>query len=617
MLQIQIKNGILDVYDEEVSITFHNLRFGGLRDPFSNDFSIPKTENNLNLLGLGDVLNSVNINLTQRIEPAVLNIGDSLYDVFLQVVAINEDISICVFEKLFPDWFEGKTLNKIVSDTNATIFEWNRNSKVFYPNVFVNYSPTEKGYSSELLQLHPSRPLNAVLADVNNAYSDFTLPYVDDDIYAVAARKVVCPQNTKQMIMFIGDSDAIYNTNIPVIGGQHITNDLSWEGEDIHNGQETITFNRACKLTVNEAWFSYKKSGNPPVDVGGDFFVDVYINGATQLRFTGYYDVRSKMIKAPVNYTFFINEGDELTAKALVNDGDLDMVNITLDCDITDYDITDSDYDTELIYHPDCAFVMNVDFSDNIEKQELNGGDFYFYTHTATSQYSTLFQTTRRAISYFGYWCNLPELTMKEVYEGLCWQTNQFLRRGYKCLEWSSPTISKEIAEFSQQEIRTTSDVLGRNNYILYNDEEALEPDFTINNTWLDDEVVIYKSVIQYATNNNRLLYFEQYEYKHQTEVDDSGNRVDNSEATYNEVDGLVLGVIATNNRGAKYLTKLPDMSDFDLKKLTRSIELDVETYQIINPDTSFVYLDGRKYFVVEMTINYEEGTTDLVVLLT
>ena len=617
MIQIQIKGGTLDIYDEEVSITFHNLRFGGLRDPFSNDFSIPKTENNLNLLGLGDVLNSVNINLTQRIEPATLNIGDSLYDVFLQVVAINDsDISICVFEKFFPDWFEGKTLNKIVSDTNNTIYEWNRNSKVFYPNVFINYSPTDKGYSSEHLQLHPSRPFNAVLGDVNNAYSDFTLPYVDDDIYVVSARKTVCPQNTKQMMMFIGDNEVGHTTNIPVIGGQHITNDLSWEGEDIHNGQETIVFNRDCNLTINEAWFSYKKSGNPIVE--GDFFVDVYINGTTQLRFTGYYDVASKMIKVAVNHTFTINEGDELKAKALTTAGYLEMVNITLDCDITDYEITYDDYDTELIYHPDCAFVMNVNYNNNVEKQELNGGYFYFYTHTLTTIYSISFQTTRRAISYFGFWSNLPELTMKEVYEALCWQTNQFIRRGYRCLEWSSPTISKQIAEFSLQETRTTSDVVGRKNYILYNDEEALQPDFSINNSWLDDEVTIYQSVIQYATtNNNRLLYFWQYDYTHKTEVDDNGNRIDASEATFNEVDGLVLGVIAVNNRGAKYLTTLPDMSSFDLKKLTRSIELDVETYQIINPETSFIYLDGRKYFIIDMTINYREGTTDLLVLLT
>lgn len=614
MIQIQIKNGILDIYDEEVSITFHNLRFGGLRDPFSNDFAIPKTENNLSLLGLGDILNSVNINLTQRVEPAILNIGDSLYDVFLQVVAITEfDINVCVFEKLFPDWFEGKSLNRIVSDTNNTIWEWGRNSRVLYPNIFINYSPTDKGYSSEHLQLHPSRPLNAVLADVNNAYPDFTLPYVSDEIYAVAARKVVCPQNTKQMIMFIGDNHIGYNTNIPVIGGQHVANDLSWDGGDEYNGQESIVFNRPCKLTINEAWFSYKKSGNPIVE--GDFSVCFYINGTIQLLFTGYYDMQSKMMKVSVNHTFTINEGDVLSARALTTTGYLEMVNITLDCDITDYEVSDDDYNTELIYHPECAFVMGVNFSNNVYKQELNGGEFYFYTHTPTSHYSNLFQTTRRAISYFGYWCNLPELTMKEIYEGLCWQTNQFLRRGYRCLEWSSPTISKEIAEFSLQETRTTSDVLGRNNYILYNDEEALSPDFTINNTWLEGDVTIYQNVIQYAT-NNRFLYFGQYEFESKTETDDSGNVIDASESTYNEVDGLVLGLIATNNRGAKYLTKPSDMSDFDLKKLTRSIELDVETYQIINPDTSFVYLDGRKYFIVEMTINYREKTTDLTLLL-
>lgn len=627
IISLQLNDGYLDVYTQDIEWTWETIRFSdGIRDQFSTDIDIPKTQNNMHLLDVAGLLDSMTQPLGTQLAPCVMTLGDNVMDVYLQVVSVREEeMTICVFEKTIPNSILDTNVGKYVFDDDNSIFVWNVNTRNAYPNDFKTYW-YGMGYNANYAQLHPSKDLNEVIQRVN-AGAGINMPLSPSSKYVVATKKTVCPQNKIQVIEGHWTDDS---GNYAVLsGGQHITNDCEFSYSP---DKTTITFNRNCKVS-GKIYFSFKKKGY--VTNSFPLYVCRYKQGEPVVAPA--FNMISNTVESDVDwgtFQFSMTEGCELRVMCN-NTNKYEMLDFVIVLSITDYVINDDDYGQELkyigrtprikVYSSDGLFK----FGDNPWQDMVDGsGGGYTYCWFDGTTYKTHFGLTGStyggeetftlewcSLAYFGYWCNIPDIKVKELMWGLCWTDGKKLVNTTihnmwmlnKVLQYQDANDTA-IIEGWISETRISSDRLGKDNYILSNGqkEEQAEPISHIDNQWLENTKKLHESPFSYAPWRYGYWYcIDQYsdpEYDAESEE---------CKCDFNDVDGFAVAEAGT----VQTLLYRLNFDKMGFQDMTQSIEVDIHTYNDVK-NLDFVFLDGRKYMVIEGSTDLKTGESTLTALL-
>ena len=600
VFSIQTENGALDVYKQDISWEWKNIRFAdGIRDQYSTDIDIPKTKNNCNLLNISGLLDSPSQMFGNQMQSCVLEVNGDFMDVYLQVVSITDDnITICLYERTLPTEVREKNIARIFRDNSSTILAWNVNTLNAYPNWFYKYfygSP----YDNKYAQYHPILKANTIIDNINNV-CNVDIQHVNDDWYVMATKKTVCPENNRQTV------EGLYSDgSMHIMGGQHITNDLSFSYSIPDTNK--ITFNRACKVKINlwVAWKSKNTGYNTP------FYIIHHkasnnndTSYTTQLRgdlYINYVDTN----------TFTINVDMDDTLTFFVTGTSFDSIRCVADMQITDYEINDEDYGNELEYVSRVPRLLVYSYNAN------NYITWWFDSTTYNLDYKKRgesgtkhkwINTTWTSFAWFGYYANLEDMTVSKFIWGLCWLLGKKVIINNGVVEFVDSNENLILENANITKIEPNSDNLGMKNYIRYNNQEDANPISIIDNEWLEGEKDLHKSPFGYISNiSNYVGKINQYEeFKYDS---DSGQY----SCKFNET-GFLVWWHVTQSGGLtiqnEWIRDIP-LNNFGLYKITQTMEVTIESFdsQVNNKD--YVYLDGRKFLVVEgdMDMNTKQST--------
>jgi hypothetical protein len=289
-----------------------------------------------------------------------------------------------------------------------------------------------------------------------------------------------------------------------------------------------------------------------------------------------------------------------------------------LDIEYSNYDITEDDYDTELVYchrHPS----LKQWFPDNtIYEHPFDGRteDFYIYNWDGSLNQNDTFSMTFpwRGISYIGYFCNIGNITLKDLYFGLCWLYEKKPIREMREMFLVDANESIMLDEAVITEIRPSSSKLGQVTNVAWAGGNGKQVLTNIDSVWLDEEVTRHTSPFEYiGTVGGGLARVNQYNIS--CSYDEDGKTV--WDVDYEEPEGAVLLLYGQYGRLNRWgLLPPPNINTMGIDKLTQCMEVTIETFDIELKDKDYVYLDGRKFMVVEGSTDLSNRETTLTALL-
>lgn len=618
MIRIQLSNGVLDMNaDETVGMNWTTTRFStSLRDPFTNDFSIPKTQNNIKLLGTAGLIDSAVQMLGGVFAPATMTIDDGTpKSVKLQVVSVTpKNITICCYENVIPadfmnsnvsDWFEDNEMD--------TIWEWDRHSKSRLSNYFREYN-YGMPYKTQYAQLHPSLKLLDIINELNTV-SGYHLPttqnYFPIDYYLLATKKTVCPQNRRQCIEGVkapqeGETDDQKKT-FKIIAGQHVTNDAyGWQSEST---TMELTYNRYAYInaTMNISWQVPQSYGTYSIAMfkNGDVYKTFYINVPNAATTSG---VHSE------TFAFSVDDGDVISFKITGLDV-FNKVNFMMDCRLTGYDVYDEDYGPDLVYCERPARLILYQYYNTQGVYEINcfaDGNTYSYTNNNDGTSTSSFSLPYRSLSYFGFWCNVQEFKIKEMVFSIGWFGGEKVKNINDRYEYVVANDHKQIEGVLTQ-LDPADSHFGQTSYICYTDD-LIPWKYTYDNLWLEKEKWIHKSVFGYvgfrkrANNPNALPTARIPQYK-------LVRNQDEIEVEFNEIETPIIMRLAAWS-GVSYLAPPRKISQMGFDSITCIMKATIETPDIDVDWCDYVYFDGREYMVIGGETNLKDRVTKLTAML-
>lgn len=569
-----------------------------LTDQYTSDFELPRSRKNVQILQAYGILDTAN-RFSSKLEKVMLCINGVMLNAYMQVVSIDDDkITVSVYEKFIPTDILNMRMIDFVKDDRSTIYPWKENSWQLYPQVYKKYM--YGGFRDfTCAHYHQSRTLNYILDGIGFA-AHYDLPHTDDQLWAVATGKNVCPQNTKQVIE-VNFTDGAYGV---VNGGQHIANDVSWSWSQ---DAQSITFNKACNVSMN-IWVSYSRE---VIAVGMDDYFEVITDTATPLTPTQdhmvflpttqhYNDIVTSTYTVAHNYIV-----PESTMQFRVsNPNAFRFVSAVIEMTITDYDIIDGDdYEIEMDYVYRNPRLRFRNYGDNTERyMEFNGTTQTYEPYSGHTQYQLYCPDL--SFCHLGYWCNLPDITLKELLYGLQWLTSKRFVRDKWEYKWvdidKKYTIDGEITDMDM-----TNDKLYQKNYLLFTaeDEEDKSKVSSIDNFWLESHGAIHQSPFAYSSwRMGTWAYFNQYGEK---KIDEESGE---HSAKYNGVEGLAVAKILPGTPNLLLRVLLPNQG---FNEVTEATTVTIETFDnVANAD--YVYLHGRKYMVQEIDTDIESGLSTI-----
>lgn len=622
-ISLYLNGQSLDVYSQDIEWSWKNIRFSdGIEDQYSTDISLPKTFKNARALEVSGLLDSATQLYGSQLTPCTLTVNGTIMDVYLQVVGITEDeISVCLYQRTLPDEVFGKKIREFVHDDSDTIRVWSVNSGTAYPNDFPMYnygSPTNTRYA----QRHQSRQLDWVIGKLNNALQDFTLPTVDSSLYLMGAQKKVCPENPKQIVEFTleGGSD-----DFVLVGGQHVVNDL--EGYDGlskvgESSTKEITFNRDCTAVLN-ARISWGRKMTTGLNT---FMVSLFRNGSFeydwQIHINSGIDKRNGYVTSQI--TLHINEGDTFFLKFLsptTNNAynKFELVTGVLEFTYSDYTINDDDYDIDLVYcnrHPCLRQWFPSDYGYYNHWFDGRTEDYYIYNWDGSLNLSQTFSLDFpwRGISYIGYFCNIGDITVKEMYFGLCWLYNKKPFRNTRELVLRDTNESLVLEKAIISEIRPSSSQLGKKTTAKWCDDFEIVLT-RIDNTWLADEANRHKSPFLHIEKvAGGLARIDQYEItsNYDPEKDETS-----WECNYEEPKGAVLVRYGQYGRLGRWgLVPPPEIKPMGINFIDQCMEVTIKTTDYDVKDKDYLYVNGHKFMVVEGNTDLNKSISEVTALL-
>lgn len=607
MITIQIANGSLDVNSEQnIEINWKAFRFSeGLRDQYTNDMDIPKTQNNIRLLECYNLLDSPNQMYGSQIKPAVLAVDGRMTDCYLQVVSVNDDsITICLYESTFPPELRDKYIGRMFEDNDNTIIAWNTNTLAAYPDWFKQYDygmPYDKNYA----QLHPVKKLDDLLVAIGQ-HCNMTIPSLIPNWYVMATGKYICPQNHRQTVE--GKMDTSTN-QFSIMGGQHITNDLEYSVDLTDN--DRITFNRDCDVNM-QIWISWKSKNN-------SYKVPFVVNHwhyDTQTNTTHEYWLDGLNYTNDITFgaaAFQIKRNDHISF-GVVNGSYYDMVSMVADLNITGYSVTDDDYGKDMQYVARLPRLTVYQYAANSYEYwyfDASTYDLGWHKKQTPNTLHRYIQTPWTSFAWFGYYANLANITAANMIWGLGWLLNLKPIISNGVLEYVDAYTSVELKDAYITDMRPSSEHFGRKNYIKWHAEDTPELVSEIDNIWLEDEVTLHESPFGRVRNLSQWSgIVDQYS---NPEYDDGRYNVD-----FEDVGFVIMENV--NHVGnmqviSPYIRDIP-LHTFGLEDITSTMEVDIESFDIPTEPFDYLYLDGRKFMAIEGNVDLKTKQSNITAIL-
>lgn len=579
-MEIYIDNELLDMPADggEITETITNVRFCSdvLSDDFTTDFDVPLTRKNRRLLGLYTEFYTGH---PQRVACVAYKSGER-YTAQLTVNSVTDSTAnVTLFTPVLFASIDNLSLWRLQVDSASTIYKWAEDAAALDTVPFPKYI-TEKGNIAGCYARHPVATHTDIMQGVlatqggNLSLDESEFVAVDwdlQDLTVVATKKTVCPQNPTQCLLAIAESGSY---DFSIFGGQHIVNDLKMEEQPIYSGGQwlpsgtvqSFTFNRRCNATVTvEKW-----------NKDGIYDADIYINGVAQNMVDntgGTGSIKSKT----TTKTFY--EGDVLTMVSDQMSGDkIIMVKFVY----SGYNIADADYEEELDYLP-----VSADWS--------AWGASFPPSHTDWS------------FSFFGLWCNMPDISIKSYLTTVCWVA------GMQYVLEQLPTLTLKLTALTDDEktvekhwvesVAMTSSTIGRTNIIRYKDGKP-SAILTAEGSELEGEKVLFESEFSSvkATRDSKKGYVPIYEMEQDDEVLDAHNW----KVNYEDCDGYLGLLYYNSDLPISSLGVPPKLSTMEMRDFGSVVEVKGWTRQDIRRDSS-VIIDGLRFALT--SVEWDDDT--------
>ena len=612
MVTIQINGGTLDVLDgQAMELEVTAMRFsGGIRDAYTNDLSLPKTKNNIKLLDCYNLLDSPNQLYGSKIQPAVLTVDGYMLDVHLQVVEVTDDeITVCLYEQVLPNDLRDKEIWEYDYGTSYTT--------IGPQNIFpLAPGETVSAHPSALAQMHQFRDVNDVLAAVSAA-SGHTMPTVDVGLVLLSQNKYVCPENGRQTISVQLCSDG--GQDMCIVGGQHVSNSLEGFSSSMERYGDSqtkeVTFNRPVSGTFK----GFLSWGRKMTAGANTFQVTMLRNGVPETSWSfstsGTGPRNGFVVTATHPVAFAANDTLSFrfdSATASDPQDKMELVQMVFDFHWTDWGITADDYGQEMVYGgmPPRLFGWGPD--GYLQYKDFDGMSGPMYVYKWNGQLDQTLQMTLplASWSWHGFWCNLSDITVGQLLWGLAWLDGSYVQRTQTGIGFGSAERSKPI-EGRVTAVRPDTDMLGQRNYIRWSGQENPSPVSAINSEFLPPERDLAVLPFAYVRPGRLgMAYVPQYTAE---AVSDGGFTVD-----YNEIEGQVLlqkwNPTAPN---PEHVLMPPPMAPmFGFEKVTSATEVDIETFDDQVTDLDYIYLEGRKYMIINVSSDLDERFSKITALL-
>lgn len=619
-MDIYINGSQLHIAKGDVVLNWSNIRFSeAVSDEWSTEIEMPNDPHNITLLGAWGMLDRGAV--FNRKTVCSVDIDGIGRDGYMQVLSIDENtIKARVYINVIPY----EVLDKKVCEYyphDDVVFRWDRFSPVVTNIAGVNegiipydYTSTDF-YSNILAQWHASVNVGKIIDNIQVA-EDITLPAVDNVLFQIAAKKVVCPSNPYQVMMGnLLHSDAITDKNLDLSGGQHITNDFksSWSYADFHWNYDWSDW---VVESTNEKWMTQAETMseitfNRPVNAHIKVYACAsHIGGVIIPKKNG-----ESLAPAPASFVPVLTnpnwtENDILIFDDTVGFDDGDVLTLhysgsaqiprrnvrySVVIEYTDYEWDDDDYGEELVYIPapfgiwgirdigsDWAYDFKYDF--NGTGDGSNGPEDYSFT-------------------YFGAYSNLErEMSVREYLTNLCWIHNLKLKLDRNELTFQNANQSSPIGA-NLTLIEPSSDKLARRNTITYRDSETPVV-FSIDNEFLEDEMTLHEN--NFYTADIIPQYSYDMTYSDETNSEGSG-WVTDINVKFEDLSPVIMTAVWNGTR--YWLKHAPDLQGFGLPEMANAQQITAETLDDI-ARLDYVYIDGHKYMLID-------GETDLNTYIT
>lgn len=604
---LQVNGTDLDVFDQTIEWQWKNIRFSeGIRDQYTTDIELPKTARNASVLGISGLLDSPSQLYGGQIAPCVLCVNGEMVGTYLQVVTVTDDrITVCLFERTLPIKDRDRLVGRLVEDNDSTILAWNTNTLAAYPQWFKEYNygmPFDPKYAMR----HPIKPIADISAAIGSTLG-LTMPTLPNNWYVMSTRKTVCPQNTRQTLEGVFREGKFH-----ISGGQHITNDLSFSYTLTDN--DRITFNRSCRVDIS-LWVSWKWGSGSGYSIP---FVVNHWRASDSTNHTHVVNLRGDLYTNYVNTdTFgFDVEMDDRISFGVVNGSLTDMVRCVADLRISGYDILDTDYGTEMDYVGRLPRLIVYNYASGgyyewwFDTTQIDLG--YHKRNEAGTKHKYI-DTSWASFAWFGYWANLPDLKISEFIYGLSWLLGNRPVISNGVLSYTDTDTSVVLEKSGITEISPVSDLFGMKNYIHYDGDENPHSISDIPNEWLEAEKVLHESPFGYIQNLGN-FYGRAAQYSNPEYDDESGEY----SCDFEDVGFLVWwNVTQWGNMTvqSQYIRDIP-LDTLGLEKITQTMQVRIVCRDNDIKDRDYLYLDGRKYMVVEGSTDLQTGESEITAML-
>lgn len=582
-MEIYIDNELLDMPADggDITETITNIRFceSVLSDDFTTDFDVPLTRKNRRLLGLYTEFYKGH---PQRVDCVAYKMGER-YTAQLTVNSVtDETANITIYMPILFRGLDGLNLRRLGVDGNSTIYRWREAAAATDTVPFPKYIAEKDNYSGWYAR-HPVARHYDIMQELYGLQGgNLTIDesecqptgWMLDELAVPATGKYVCPQNKRQCLVAIAEDGS---SDFDIYGGQHIVNDLDIDGQDIYSGGtwtpgglvRTITFNRTCRATITAQKWTKNLI----------YSADIYINGVAQnmVDNTGNpYSITTKTTQK------VFNAGDQLTIVATGPDYDK-MLMVMLE--YSNYNIEDEDYERDLRYS-----AVSADWAD------------WGWTG-ATVDHS------QWSFSYFGLWCNMPDVSLKSYLTTICWITGMqyVLLQGppltlkLTALDTGMKTLEREWVE----SISMTSGRVGKLTWIRYRDSDYGRQVLTAKGDGLEDNKALFTSDFApvFATRDIYKGYVPMYELDADEDQADPRNwkvNYTDCEAFIGLLQQIVIDPELIN------LKQPPALSNMGFKNFNGIVEIQGWTRQDIRRDST-IAIDGVKFALAE--VEWEDST--------
>lgn len=588
MLSIILNDNELDLFeDTEIVWQWTAFRFQtAIRDAFTNNFSIPKTNHNIQVFGVYSLFDQPGVQFEGRLQPAVINLNGVIMPIYIQVVSINEkEIELCIFEDRLIYTIKGSELGH-VQDTPETILRWDKYANLIYHNEIQPYNYGTY-YNPNFAQYHPSIPLNDIFDEIGRQHN-VTVQHINPVWRVICTKRVVCPENNRQVIEF-NTTGSLEDNLFTCFGGQHITNDLCAAGVT------EIEFNRHTVVNFR-IWYSfYKKS-----TCNRDNYVIMIKNGSTLHAIPLYSDTYTSWSGEYGCNDVVFEAGDKLSFR--FDYGNMyKSVSFVIRMDHSDYEITEDDYDNEeLEYKGRQPRLKTWQPGDEWRYTYFDGA-----THIATANYLPV-NTEALSFSYFGMWCNLPKFTIGELLYSLQYILNCRVVQREDTIYFDVFNERAAEVEGELNNLVFHSSYVGQKNFVRWKDGSEQLPIVELTNEWLVKEKVWSTSVFKWIKSD---AVVPQYTLK----LNDTAETPEEwIEYEYEEIEEPVLLFFGYPSPTP------PTLQNFGLSRINNCKEIQF-TPKVTPPDITeldTVYIDGREYYILEGEKNFKTNVTTIKALL-